>query len=50
MSTERDREVKEITEDDRWDVEISKNRVDETNLFYFRPDDICHRVQRGSGV
>lgn len=47
MSTEHDRRAGEVTEDDRWNIEISKNRVDEANLFYFRPDDICHAMEGG---
>jgi hypothetical protein len=45
MSTKHDRGAGEVTEDDRWNIEISKDRVDEANLFYFRPDDICHAME-----
>jgi hypothetical protein len=48
MSTEHDRGAEAVTEDDRWYIEISKNGVDETNLFYFRPDDICRTKEWGS--
>ena len=34
MSTEQDREAGEVTEDDRWDIKIPKNRVNEANLLY----------------
>ena len=46
MSTERDEGAGEVTKDDGWNIEISKNRVDEANLFYFRPYDICHAMAR----
>jgi hypothetical protein len=42
VSTESDREAGDITEDDRWDVKVSKDRVYEANLLDFRPDDIYH--------
>ncbi len=48
VSTEHDQGAGEVTENDRWDVEISKNRVDEANLFYFRPDNICRAKERDS--
>jgi len=34
-----------VTKDDRWNIEIPEDRVDEANLFYFRPDDICHAME-----
>jgi len=47
MSNEHDRGAGGVTENDRRNIEISKNRVDEANLFYFRPDDICHAMEGG---
>ena len=47
MSAEDDRKVGHITEDDRWDVKISKDGVYEANLLDFRPDDIYNAMAGG---
>jgi len=42
ISTEHGNEEGDVTKDDRRDVEVSKYGVYETNLLYFRPDDVYH--------
>jgi hypothetical protein len=42
ISTENGNEAGDVTKDDRGDVEVSKDGVNEANLLYFRPDDVYH--------